>query len=425
MRRLKLFGKKTFSSLSIRNYRLYFIGQAISLSGTWMQTIAQGWLVLELTHSGTQLGLVVACQFLPLLFLGPWGGLVADRVHKQTILYYANAVSAGLSFGLSILVFSHAVQLWELYVFAGALGFVRVFDNPARQTFVSEMVGGNHLKNAVSLNATANNLARAVGPSISGLLIAGVGIAFCFFVNALSFIVSMYLQYLMRPEELHQREPISRPTHALREGFAYVRQTPLIFNTLIMMTVVGTFVFEFQVSLPLVAQETFHGNAASYALLMSTMGVGSVVGGLFAAGRSMISPKHLVVFLGLCGVSLCIAASMPTLILTALAMFVVGFFTINVTSLANTMLQLKSRPEMRGRVMALWGMAMMGSTPIGGPLVGMAGEYGGGRCTLLVGGIAALFAAFYGVYILRGKDRETVIPKEVHTAVQQSTTWRR
>ena len=420
MDRIKQFGQNTFSSLSIRNYRLYFVGQAISLSGTWMQTIAQGWLVLQITNSGTQLGIVVALQFLPLLFFGPWGGLIADRYNKRHILFYTQGAFAVVTLCLSVLVLSGTVQLWELYIFSLLFGVGRVFDNPARQTFVTEMVGPEHLKNAVSLNATVNNMARAVGPSISGILIAGVGIGYCFLINALSFLVAMFVLYLMRVSELHTPKPIPKGPGELQEGFRYVLATPLIRNTLIMMALVGTFVFEFQVSLPIFAQQTFHGDVANYALLMSAMGLGSVMGGLFAAGRSKIAPQQLLFFLFFSAMSLVAAASMPTLPLAAAAMCVVGFFTINATSLANTMIQLESVPSMRGRVMALWSMAMMGSTPIGGPIVGFVGEYAGGRWGVALGGLAALAAAVFGFLTLRQKP-EANIPESVQAAAEVAT----
>lgn len=385
-----------------------------------MQTVAQGWLVLQLTGSGTQLGIVVALQFLPLLMFGPWGGLFADRHNKRTILYYTNGVSALLSLGLSVLVFSNATHLWHLYVLALGSGLVRIFENPARQTFIPELVGNEHLKNAVSLNATANNLARVIGPSISGILIAGVGIAFCFLVNAFSFVIGIAVLFLMHKEELHPVTPKPKQPYEVRDGFRYVMKTSLIRNTLIMMALVGTFVFEFQVSLPIFAVQTFHGDAASYALLMSSLGLGSVLGGLFAAGRTTVVPQHLVIFAALCGTSLVAASLMPTLALAAVALGVVGFFTINVTSLANTMIQLESDPSMRGRVMALWSMAMQGSTPIGGPIVGFVAEFGGGRWGVAVGGAAALLAAFFGYMTLRKKDEE-IIPEHVHVFAEEAT----
>lgn len=407
------FGRTTFSSLRIRNYRLYFIGQAISMSGTWMQTVALGWLVLELTHSGTQLGIVVALQFLPLLFLGPWGGLIADQYNKRTILYWTQSANGVLALILSALVFSDSAQIGALYAFALGFGIVRVFDNPVRQTFVSEMVGDEYIKNAISLNSTENNLARVVGPSIGGVLIAGVGIAFCFLLNALSYIAVIVMLFRMREKELHITPRASKKSGELREGFRYVLSSPLIRSTLIMMAVIGTFAYEFQVSLPMVAEQTFQGTAASYALLLAAMGAGSVVGGLFAAGRHGISSRHLIMFVVLFGTSLIATALMPTLLFATIGMLVVGFFSINVTSLANTMIQLESTPEMRGRVMALWGMAMIGSTPVGGPIIGFIGEYMGGRWGLLVGGIVTLVTGIFAARALLTRSAIEEIPESV------------
>jgi MFS family permease len=418
MDRIKNFGRATFSSLKIRNYRLYFIGQAVSLSGTWMQTVALGWLVLELSGSGTQLGIVVALQFLPMLLLGPWGGLVADRYNKRAILYCTQVAFFVLALGISILIFAGGATMPILYAFALLFGVVRLFDNPARQTLVSELVDHAHLKNAVSLNATVNNLARAVGPSIAGVLIAGIGIAFCFFFNALTYVAAFITLLYMKGDTVHARAPKTRKKGELREGFRYVFATPLIRNTLIMMAFIGAFVFEFQVSLPILAQQVFHGDAKSYALLLAAMGAGSVLGGLFAAGRSTIAPHHLSMFMACFGVSLVAVALMPTLFLAACGMFVVGFFSINVTSLGNTIIQLESAPHMRGRVMALWGMAMMGSTPIGGPIIGFIGEFLGGRWGVGVGGAVALMTAAAAIVILRRNNVLQTISPAVESLLQ-------
>lgn len=410
---IKKFGNKTFSSLKIRNYCLYFIGQSISMSGTWMQTVAQGWLVLQLTHSGAQLGFVVALQFLSMLIAGPWGGLIADRFNKRRILYYTQSAFGLLALGISILVFSGAIQIWMVYVFAMCLGIVRIFDDPARQTFVSELVGDVHVKNAVSLNATANNLARVVGPSIGGILIAGVGIAFCFLLNSVSYVATIIMLFKMNGKELHFAPRRRKKSGELREGFRYVMSSPLIKNTLLMMAFIGTFAYEFQISLPLLAKQTFNGDAASYAALMSALGAGSVVGGLFSAGRHKVAPHHLIIFALLFGVSLIAVSLMPTLTLATMGMAVVGFFSINVLSLGNTMLQLESVPEMRGRVMSLWGVAMIGSTPIGGPIIGLIGEYMGGRWGVGVGGIAAIATAAVAALTLLKNDKVEIIPESV------------
>ncbi len=410
MDRIRRFGRVTFSSLAIRNYRLYSIGQAVSLSGTWMQTVALGWLVLVVTGSGTQLGVVVALQFVPMLLLGPWGGLVADRYNKRHVLYATQAAFFILTLGFSVLIMVGMVTLPLLYIFATLFGVVRLFDNPARQTFVVELVGQEHLKNAISLNATVNNLARAVGPSIAGVLIAGIGIGFCFLFNAFTYLVALATLWRMRGASLHGAPTKQKQRGQVLEGLRYVWSVPLIRNTLLMMAVIGTFVFEFQISLALLAHDVFWGDAKSYALLLAAMGAGSVVGGLFAAGRHSVAPHHLSVFIGLFGASLLAVALMPTLLLAAVGMVVVGFFSINVTSLGNTMLQLESAPHMRGRVMALWGMAMMGSTPIGGPIIGFVGEFAGGRWALGVGGIAAVLTAAFALVALRPKAVPEVPP---------------
>jgi len=397
----RAFGRSTFSSLAIRNYRLYFIGQSISLTGTWMQTVALGWLVLVMTGSGSHLGITVALQFVPILFLGPWGGTVVDRLDTRKILYWTQ-VSGGVIAGLlSIVVFTGLVQLWMIYVCSLLLGLTRVFDNPARQIFASEMVGEEHLKNAISLNSTANNLARAVGPSIGGIIIAVFGIAFCFLFNAFSYIATIYMLYMMDADALRTVQPSPEKRGRLIEGFRYVRSHHLIRTTLIMMAVIGTFAYEFQVSLPILAQQTFHGTAPDYAALMTAFGIGSVIGGLFAAGRRDIGPKQFALFMFIFGLSMLGVGFSPSLHVAIIGMAVVGFFSIQVLSNANTMIQLASAEEMRGRVMALWSVAMIGSTPIGGPIVGFIGEYFGARWGLAIGGVAAILTATYAVSLVK------------------------
>ncbi len=419
MEHIRKFGRTTFASLMIRNYRLYFIGQLVSLSGTWMQTVALGWLVLQITGSGTQVGIVVALQFLPMLLLGPWGGLIADRYDKRNILYLTQIAFLIPTLLLGILVYFESINLILLYVLAVIFGFVRVFDNPARQTFVSELVGDGYIKNAVSLNATVNNLARAIGPSVAGILIAGVGMSFCFLFNAATYVVTIWTLYLMNHADLHVVPKKPKQKGEVREGFRYVMKTPFIRNMLVMMALIGAFVFEFQVSLPILAEHVFHGDAKSYAALMSAMGIGAVVGGIFAASRHSVSSHHFVIFSFFFGVSMVATALMPTLFWATIGMCVVGFFSINTTSLGNTMLQLKSAPEMRGRVMAFWGMAMMGSTPIGGPIIGFIGEFIGGRWGLAVGGFVALFVALYGVFTILKQDRLEKISESVELKTEE------
>ena len=378
-----------------------------------MQTVALGWLVLQITGSGAQLGAVVATTFLPLLIFGPLGGAIADRFDKHRMLIYTQSALATLALSLSILVYSGATKVWMLYVFAFLYGLVRSVDEPTGQAFVLEMVDESYMKNAVSLNSMRGNLARAIGPMVAGVLIAGVGIAFCFLFNALSYVAVIWMLIIMDKSELRRENVIAKQPQTIRDGIRFILATPLIKNTLIMMAIIGTFAYEWQVSLPLLAQRTFHGDAASYAALMSSFGIGAVIGGLYAASRHKISTRNLILFVFLFGVSIIAASLMPTLQLAILGMVFVGFFSINLTSTANTMVQLESTPEMRGRVMSFWTVAMMGSTAIGGPIIGLVGEHIGARYGLLVGGLSALIAVAISARPLLRTNKVSVIPESV------------
>ena len=394
--RLIQFGSRTFSSLRVWNYRLYFFGQALSLCGTWMQTIAQSWLVLKLTGSGTALGLVTALQFLPILFFGPWGGVIADRYPKRKILYVTQTASGILALVLGILVATDTVELWMVGVLALLLGLVNAVDNPTRQTFVTEMVTKEHFANAVSLNSMQVNLARAVGPAVGGVLIATVGLAWCFGINAVSYIAVLAVLFMMRQDELLMAPPVERKKGQLKEGIRYIMRSPMLRDTLIMLGIIGTLTYEFIVILPLFAKFTFGGDAASFAALNSAMGIGSVFGGLFVAQKRRRSPRMLVNASVLLGSAMLLVALAPTFPLAIAGMVLVGIFSINFLSTGNILLQITSAPEMRGRVMAFWAVAFLGSTPIGGPIIGWIGEYIGPRWGLAMGGFAALAAAWFG-----------------------------
>lgn len=396
----------TFSSLKIRNYRLYFIGQSISLAGTWMQTIGQAWLVLKLTDSGTALGLVTALQFLPVTIFGAMGGVIADRSSKRNLLYITQSSSAILAFMLAVLVATNTIQLWMLYILASLLGLVNAVDNPARRTFVLEMVGSQELGNAVTLFSTTFNLSRIIGPAIAGAIIAAAGLAPCFFINAVSFIAVLVCLYLIRPEELIPAEPVKRAKGQLLEGLRYVGRTPLLRNFLIMMAIVGTLTYEFQVNLPLIAKYTFNSNADGYALLNSAMGLGAVLGGLASASLKKLKAESLIFTTYAFGASVILAAIAPNLHIALLAMVIVGIFSIRFGAIGETMLQLECAPNMRSRVMSLWSVAFLGSTPIGGPIVGWIGEYASPRWGLTVSGFAALIAGFYGYLTLTDRNKK-------------------
>lgn len=371
------------------------------MSGNWMQIIGQDLLVLELTGSGTRLGIVTALQTLPVLIFGSFAGVIVDRYPKRNILYVTQTLLGLLALTLGTLVATGAVEMWMIYIIATCLGCVTMVDNPTRQAFVHEMVGRDLLANAISLNSTEINMARVIGPSIAGILVTLVGLSACFFINGISYIAVLLMLFRMDPSELHAGPLAGRAKGQLMAGFRYVRSTPTLWVPLLMMAIIGMLSYEFRVVLPLFATFTFDGDASTYAALTSAMGVGAVIGGGYTASRRKTTMPMLVISAALFGCSILLAAIAPNVPLALAALVVVGFFSINYTSLGNTTLQLESSPEMRGRVMSLWTVAFMGSTPIGGPIIGAVGEHFGARWSLTVGGLAALFAAGVGAFVLQ------------------------
>jgi MFS family permease len=370
-----------------------------------MQTVAQSFVVLDLTHSGTQLGLTTAARFLPMFVFGPLGGVFADRMDRRRVLYVTQALSGLLAGVFAVTVGTHSIRLWIVYLLALALGFVNVFDNPARQSFISEMVSTRDLPNAVTLNSVAANMARVFGAALGGVIAAAVGLALCFTFNALSFGAVLVSLAAMRSSELFPAERVSRQKKQVRQGLRYVRNTPELLIPLLMIAVVGTLAWEFQVSLPLMASKVFHGGAASYGVMASVMGGGAVVGGLISAARARPRARALCLAAIGWGIAILAAAVAPSFALELAALVFVGYGSITFNSLAKTTLQLAAKPEMRGRVMALWALAWMGSTPIGGPIVGWTGQAIGARWALVIGGVAALACGVLALPALTRIDR--------------------
>jgi MFS family permease len=404
------------SSLRQRNYRLFFFGQLVSIAGTWMQTVAQSFVVLDLTHSGTQLGLTTAARFLPMFVFGPLGGVFADRMDRRRVLYVTQALSGLLAGVFAVTVGTHSIRLWIVYLLALALGFVNVFDNPARQSFISEMVSTGDLPNAVTLNSVAANMARVFGAALGGVIAAAIGLALCFTFNALSFGAVLVSLAAMRSSELFPAERVSRQKKQVRQGLRYVRNTPELLIPLLMIAVVGTLAWEFQVSLPLMASKVFHGGAASYGVMASVMGGGAVVGGLISAARARPRARALCLAAIGWGIAILAAAVAPSFALELAALVFVGYGSITFNSLAKTTLQLAAKPEMRGRVMALWALAWMGSTPIGGPIVGWTGQAIGARWALVIGGLAALACGVLALPALTRIDRR---PPRIHPGARR------
>ncbi len=406
-RRMRDAGRRTFRAISVRNYRLYFTGQVISVSGTWMQTVSQAYLILFPLHgTGLDVAIATSLQFLPMLLLGPFGGLIADRLDKRKVLYVTQGTAGILALILGLLVVTHSETLWQIYALSAGLGFVNLFDNPARQTFVSEMVGMELLPNAVSLNSVLMNSARVIGPAIGGVLIITVGVATCFFLNAASFAAVIVALAMMRASELYRRPGVVRAKGQVREGLRYVWSTPDLKIPLISMAIVGVFAFNFTVTLPLLAKFTFHGGAGLYSLFLVAMGAGAVVGGLMTAFRSRPSTR-LLAFIGVVFGGAILAVALSPTQAWALALLVpMGAASISFVATNNATLQLRADPAMRGRVMSLNAIAFLGSTPIGALFLGYVSDATNPRLALTIGGVATLVASI-PLFVLGARQRRS------------------
>lgn len=397
--KIAAFSRSTFSSLRSRNFRIYFIGQCISLAGGWMQAVAQSWLILHLTGSAAALGVVAALQYGPTLIFGPYAGVLADRFSKRRLLALTQGVSGLLALLLALAVATDAAQAWMVYAFAGVLGLITALDHPTRQSFLYELTGPRELVSAVGLMGTANNLARVVGPALAGALIAASGMATCFLANAVSFAVSTTTLALMRPGEFHRHETAGE-RGGLAEGFSYAARTPVVRESLLMMLIIGMIVFEFSTTLPAFVKFSLGGDAAGLAVLMSAMGAGAALGGLVTAGRRGDGLGHLTITALAFGALTALVGLTPDLRSAAAVMVLVGVFSARFTGLSNGLLQLRSDPAMRNRVMALWSTAFLGSTFVGAPALGWLAESAGPRWALgvsLAGGLAAAVVGWRGM----------------------------
>ncbi len=401
MTRIRRISRTTFAALEIPNYRRYIQGQAVSLIGTWMQMTAQSWLVLELTHSATALGLIVALQTVPVLVLGPYGGVIADRVDKRRMMIALQAAMGVQALILGLLTVTGAVRVWEIGVLAVGLGLNNAFENPARQSFMLELVGSEHLRNAVSLNSTLVNVARVIGPAVGGLLIAGVGVGVCFLVNAGSFVAVISSLRRLDTTLLSPVTPAPRARGQLREGFSYIRRSPGLAVPLMMMAAVGCLTYEFQVSLPYMASSGLHVGASGFGFMTAAMGFGAVIGGLVVATRGRTGTWPLVLGATGFGVAMTFATIAPNLAVVLVALTLVGAASVSFMSTGNATLQLRSAPEMRGRVMALWFVSFQGSTPIGGPIVGAVMSGFGARAGLGLGALTCFVVAGLGALAVR------------------------
>jgi MFS family permease len=391
----------TFISLRVRNYRLYFIGQVVSVSGSWMQRVAQSWLVLHLTGSGVALGTVSALQFLPMLVLGAWGGVLADRADKRRLLMITQALMGLLALVLGTVTLAGLVQLWMVYLLALLLGVVTAVDNPSRQSFVMEMVGRRQVTNAVSLNSAVFTGARVIGPAIAGLLIVLVGTGWCFVINALTFGAVMVALAAMDPTKLQRAEAPPRARGQLLEGLRFVRSRSDILAPLVLLGVVGTLALNWTVILPLLASRTFHGDARTYGLLFAVLGAGSLAGALVTASRREPSVRLLVGSLAAFGVLMLAAAAAPSLPLELAVLAPMGTAALVFQTTSNSLIQLRSEPALRGRVMAIYVVVFVGTTPIGAPIVGWVAQQYGPRAAMGLGAAAVLLTAAAALWLAR------------------------
>jgi MFS family permease len=386
--------RRSFDSLAVPNYRRYFAGQLVSLSGNWMQTVAALWLILSLTDSGVAVGLTTALQFLPMLLFGAWGGLLADRFSKRRLLIVTQALMALPAIGLFAVAEAGVAAPWMVFLAVFAMGAVNAVDNPTRQSFVMEMVGPDRVVNAVSLNSVIVQSARIVGPAFAGLLIAGLGVGPCFAVNALSFAAMIFALWGMNPEQLRAGPRAAREPGAIRAGLRYVRATPELAVPLGLMALVGTFGFNFQVILPLLARFSFDGGAGVYAALVSAMAVGSVAGALVTGSHGRTGPRLIAGAALAFGGAALLAAAAPGMVVETAALVLLGAASVTFAATINSSLQLAVVPHMRGRVMALYSVVFLGSTPIGGPLAGWLSQSYDPRFALLLAAISGLSAAW-------------------------------
>ena len=399
--------RRSVSSLEVPNYRRYFAGQIVSLSGNWMQMVAEMWLILQLTGSGVAVGVTAALQFLPIMLFGAWGGVLADRWPKRKLLLVTQTLMAAPAIALWGLTATGAVLPWMVFALVFVRGAVNAIDNPTRQSFVIEMVGADRLVNAVGLNSVLIHSARIVGPAGAGVLIATIGIAPCFLLNAATFGVMIWALRGMDPSGLWATEIDESERGGVRDAVRYVRGEPRLLIPLLMMLVVGTLSFNFQVLLPLLGRFTFDGGAGAYTLLAVAMAVGSVGGSLVTGARGRVSERLIAGSAAAFGVFALIAAAAPTLPTALIALVPLGAVSVTFAAAVNSTLQLGASPAMRGRVMALYSVVFLGSTPIGGPMVGALAEVAGPRSGLVLAGVAALAAGIGGaIAFARSRDPE-------------------
>ena len=402
----------TFRSLRQRNFRLFFTGQLISQIGNWLTLIAQTLLILKLTDSGIALGLLAACQFGPVLVLGAWSGLVADRSDKRKLLIIVQTFAMFESFALAFVAFMHHPSVIIVYIIAIFGGIATAFDNPARRAFVAEMVPDSDVQNAVSLNSALMMGSRVVGPALAGIMIHTVGYGWTFAADGFSYIAVILGLALLRTADMRPSVAAQRGRGQVRAGLKYARTLPELWLPLVMMAIVGTLAFNFQTVMPLLVKRTLHGNDNTYTLIYSVISVGSLIGALLSARRTSVKINDITLAAFGFGFSMVLLAITPNVAFAYVIGVAVGISSITFMTASTAIVQLRSAPEMRGRVLALQAIVFLGSTPIGGPILGWVCQQFGARWGVMIGGLGALVAGGYGWRAARRlTDDQTFAPK--------------
>jgi MFS family permease len=399
------FVQRTLSSLRSRNFRLFFVGQTVSNTGNWLTMVALTLLVLHRTDSGVAVGLLSACQFGPILLLSAWAGVIVDRTDKRKLLVVTQVLEMGQSFALAALAFSHHAPLGAFYVTAAAGGCMLAFDNPVRRTFVNEMVPTDDVSNAVTLYSAMVNISRILGPAIAGVLIVTVGYGWCFTIDAVSYVTVLVALGMMRPAELRRGAVTARGSGQVRAGLKYIASVPELWITFAMVLIVGTISYNFTVVFPLFVEKGLHGGDGAYTLVYSAFSAGALVGALVVARRTSVSIRTVALGAAWLGASMLVLSAVPNVAVAVGVAAVVGAGSVAFMTAATAIAQLRSDQDMLGRVLAIQTVLIIGTTPIGGPILGAIADAIGARSPVLIGGVGAVAAAAFGLFAARRSAR--------------------
>ena len=406
MNHLKAILGKTFLSLRTRNFRLFFIGQTISNTGNWLTNVTLILLVLHITNSGAALGILAACQYGPILLLSVWAGAIADRFNKRNLLFITQSLEMAESFALAALACIHNPPVIAFYIVATVGGVLLAFDNPLRKSFVSEMVPKSDIPNAVVLYSTIVNISRIFGPALAGILVVTVGYAWCFIIDAISYVAVIACLWLMHTHELQTLLIKPKSKGEIRDSFRYVMSMPVLWISFIMLAVIGSLAYNFTITLPLFVTDSLHGSVQDFSFLYSVFGFGALISGFVIAHRGLVKLQHVILGAILLGITMLILSRAPNVGVADIIIFFVGMASILYMNSTTAIVQVESKTIFHGRVLALQSVLFIGTTPIGGPLLGWLADVLGGRSPLVLGSLACILAGIFGIIASRRFYRE-------------------